>query len=57
MSQEMKYQNHPSNPAAQPFNIGAKPNKSKKNSWWDPKSSNYFRTKGNKKTKQAFTQE
>jgi hypothetical protein len=56
MSQN-SYANNPSNPAAQPFNIGGQRCKSKKNSWWNAASPNYFRNKGTKKSKQAFTQE
>jgi len=43
MSQKLQYQNHPSNPAAQPFNVGARQNKTKKHSWWSASSSNYWR--------------
>ena len=34
MAQKLQYQNHASNPAAQPFNVGARHNLTKKNSWW-----------------------
>lgn len=54
---ESNYSNHPNNPACQPFNVGGSRCKSKTNSWWNSSSPNYFRTKGNKKSKQAFTQE
>ena len=51
MAQKLQYQNHASNPAAQPFNVGARPNKTKKNSWWSIHSSNYWRlAKKNKKS-------
>ena len=43
MSQKLQYQNHVSNPAAQPFNVGARPNKTKKHSWWSVTSSSYWR--------------
>jgi hypothetical protein len=50
-------QEHPNAPHNQPFNIGGSRCKSKKNSWWNAASSTYFRNKGSKKTKEAFTQE
>ena len=56
MSNKLQYTNHTSNPAAQPFNISGSRCKSKKNSWWNSSSSTYFRNKGTKKTKEAFTQ-
>jgi hypothetical protein len=56
MSQET-YKNHAGNPAAQGFNINGSKCKSKRNSWWNASSSTYFRNKGTKKTKEAFTQE
>ena len=34
MSQKVNYQNHAGNPAAQPFNVKARPNKTKVKSWW-----------------------
>lgn len=43
MSQKLQYQNHASNPAVQPFNVGARPNKAKKHSWWSVTSSSYWR--------------
>ena len=33
-TQKTNYKNHPSNPSNQPFNVTAKPNKTKLNSWW-----------------------
>ena len=36
-------------PHNQEFNVGACPCKSKKNSWWNPKSNNFWRSR----TKQA----
>ena len=51
MAQKLQYQNHASNPAAQAFNVGARPNKTKKNSWWNIHSSNYWRNAGKKKKK------
>lgn len=56
MSQQT-FKNHPSNPAAQPFNISGSRCKSKVKSWWNVSSPNYFRNKGTQKTKQAFTTE
>lgn len=49
MAQKLQYQNHASNPAAQAFNVGPRPNKTKKNSWWNIHSSNYWRNAGKKK--------
>jgi hypothetical protein len=54
---ESSVRNHPNNPACQPFNIGGSRCKSKTNSWWNVSSANYFRNKGTKKTKQAFSNE
>lgn len=56
MSQQT-YKNHPNNPACQPFNISGSKCKSKTRSWWNVGSPTYFRNKGTKTTKQAFTQE
>ena len=44
MAQKLQYQDHASNPAAQPFNVGPRPNKTKKHSWWSVHSSTYWRT-------------
>ena len=41
------YRNHPSNPAAQPFNINGSKCKSKKNTWWS----------GNNKQKRKYEDE
>lgn len=43
---------HPNAPHNQPFNVGARPCKSKKNSWWQPLSSNYWRN-AKRKTKKS----
>ena len=43
MSNKVDYSVHPNNPAAQPFNVGARPNKTKKHSWWSVTSSTYWR--------------
>lgn len=53
MAQKLQYQNHASNPAAQPFNVGARPNKTKKHSWWSASSSSYWRTAKKPKTKKS----
>lgn len=42
------YQNHPSNPAAQPFNGNGSKCKSKVQSWWNPASPNYMHRKNKK---------
>ena len=44
MAQKLQYQDHASNPAAQPFNVGARPNKTKKHSWWNANSSSFWRS-------------
>ena len=33
-TQKTNYKNNPKNPSNQPFNVTAKPNKTKLNSWW-----------------------
>jgi hypothetical protein len=43
------YSVHPGNPAAQPFQGRGTPNKTKKNSWWNPNSASFWRNKSKKK--------
>ena len=42
------YSVHPGNPAAQPFNVGARPNKTKKHSWWNASSTSFWRNRQKK---------
>ena len=42
MSNQSQWQNHPSNPAAQVFNVSPRRNTTKKNSWWNPMSGTYW---------------
>lgn len=46
---QVDYSVHPGNPAAQPFQGTGRPNKTKKNSWWHPKSDSFWRNKAKKK--------
>lgn len=43
MANKLQYQNHAGNPAAQPFNVGARKNKTKQRSWWNAASPSYWR--------------
>lgn len=45
MASKTQYQNHASNPAAQPFNASPRPNKTKTKSWWKVGSSNNKKSK------------
>lgn len=45
MSNKVSYQNHPKNPAAQPFVGRGSKCKSKSRSWWNPASPTYWRGK------------
>lgn len=49
MSQKLQFQNHVKNPAAQPFNVDARKNKTKQRSWWNALSPTFWRNA--KKTK------
>lgn len=40
-------------PHNQPFNVGARPCKSKRNSWWNKASSNYFANRTKKAQKKS----
>ena len=44
-------QTHPNAPHNQPFNVGPRQNKTKKNSWWNIHSSSYWRNAGKKNKK------
>ena len=41
------FRTSPKYPGAQPFSIKGSSYKSKKNSWWNPKSPNFWRAKKN----------
>ena len=54
MSDKIDYSVHPRNPAAQPFQGRGTPNRTKKNSWWNVNSGNYWR---NRRPKKQATEE
>ena len=43
---EQKYKNHPSNPAAQGFNLNGRKNLTKKKAWWQIGDNNNSKKKG-----------
>ena len=44
---------HPNAPHNQPFCVGARPNKTKKRSWWNASSDSYWRNANKKKDRKA----
>lgn len=40
-----KWKDHPNAPHNQPFNVGARKNKSKTKSWWNAGSQSFWRSK------------
>lgn len=55
MSEKTNYAANPGNPAAQPFNVGARKNKTKERSWWNTASPTFWRNpkQGKKKADKA----
>lgn len=51
MMSNTSFRNHVNAPHNQPFNVGAKANRTKKNSWWNIHSSNYWRSREKNKNK------
>ena len=51
MNQKTQWQNHPSNPAAQPFQLSGRKNLTKKRAWWQLGNTNNPGSK--KKQKEA----
>lgn len=45
MSKKREFQDHPKNPANQPFQLNGSRCASKTDSWWNPGSRNYWRSK------------
>lgn len=45
---EVKWKYHPSNPAAQPFNLNGKKCRAKERSWWNTASPTHWRNKDKK---------
>lgn len=44
---------HPNAPHNQPFCVGARPNKTKKRSWWNASSDSYWRNANKKKDRKT----